>query len=216
MSFVLFLITMLLCLISVESNCNYKLRPSNTRNIIFVGKSRSGKSTTIEVLKNESYWAPDMTIYRSTDRATVENFIVEDGNTFYNMNIMDTPGLFEIAADEKDEKPNEQIVSLIGKCIEMEFTKINHVFFVFTINAGLQQQDIESLDLIHRMFLGMEHKLSVIISFSNDFDRNTKDFYIGQLTTDRRLKGVMDKIDKRVFFMGALPERQMRKKDWRT
>jgi predicted GTPase len=111
-----------------------KLKESNIRNVLFVGRSRSGKSTAYGVLKNLTYVPDDLDIFMGTKEPEIKSFTVEiskdeedylkfleqtkKGNAVvtedikpddfgkyyinYNINIIDTPGLFE--QREKEEE----------------------------------------------------------------------------------------------------------------
>ena len=104
---------------------DYKLVPADNRNIIFVGKSRAGKSTLIEVLKNKDHNPAKRKMLSETKRATMESFHMKSSDAQdLHFNIMDTPGLFEVSNSLEDKRTNEVILELIKACIDMEVTKV--------------------------------------------------------------------------------------------
>ena len=68
------------------SDNDYKLVQADTRNIIFVGRSRSGKTTLIEVLKDRDYSPGLMKILRGTKNAKLETNVEIQVPLFVNEN----------------------------------------------------------------------------------------------------------------------------------
>eukprot|EP01084_Bolivina_argentea_P172446 298711_1 len=209
-SSLIWLLFSIISLCSAEEN-DYKLVRAETRNVIFVGRSRAGKTALIDVLKNKDYHPPLFTIVRGTEEVTLESFTmrVKGSEQYKNfqlqLNIMDTPGLFERTIDINDQRTNEIILDTIKKCIELEITKINHVYFVMSIQQGLNTEDLKSFRLFAELFLGMEHKISVIISFAQNLSTQKQyDHYIDQFTKVADLRSMYEKINGRIFFLGAI------------
>ena len=115
---------LLLAVLSLSVHCDYTLVPADNRNIIFVGKSRAGKTTLIEVLKNKDHNPKKRKLLSETKRASMESFHMKSSDAQdLHFNVMDTPGLFEVANSLEDKRTNEVIVELIKACIDMEVTK---------------------------------------------------------------------------------------------
>eukprot|EP01084_Bolivina_argentea_P194628 333958_1 len=113
----------------MSEDLEYELVKAEVRNIIFAGKSRSGKSTLIEVLKDVNHSPKEMDILAGTQAASLATFTMESKQQNKNLhfNIMDTPGLYERQLDPKNERTNEVILDIIKKCIDLEITKIKKI-----------------------------------------------------------------------------------------
>merc|ERR1719356_666144 len=119
---------------------------------------------------------------------------------------MDTPGLFETVA-LNDTRTNEVILNVIKKCIDMEITKIHHVYYVMSIHEGLDGEDLKSFDLFSDLFVGMEDKISIILAFSQKTNKQGEPHYIDQFQNKvPELKPLYNKIGGRIFFLGAVKQ----------
>ena len=86
----------------------------------------------------------------------------------------------------------------------MEITKINHVYFVMSIQLGLNPEDIQAFEKFADLFVGMEKKMSIILSFSQTLSTKEQyDHFTKQFDEVNELKPIRDKIDGRIFFLGA-------------
>ena len=117
------------CILCLCQSNDYELVPADVRNIIFVGRSRSGKTTSIEVLKDKDHNPGDFKILRETKTASVQSFTMSSKQQNQNLhfNVMDTPGLFEYA-EKGDHRTNDVILGVIKKCIDVEITKVRNCF----------------------------------------------------------------------------------------
>jgi len=198
-----------------QADPNYLLLEAETRNIIFVGKSRSGKTTIVNTLKDVCHVAADMSFLRGTMHPQLQSFIIQSGKKIYNVNIMDTPGLFERTYNPIEDKKrvHEETLHIINKCVDSDLTKIHHVFFVISLAAGITQQDLDSFKEFQKLFIGMEDKISLIITFSEAYDEETKQNVISQITGDKELLDLFQMTKDRIFFMGSISVWESRSKD---
>lgn len=207
---ILFVIAAFFFYFCKSENCDYELVAADVRNIIFVGKGRVGKSTLIQVLKNKDHDPGLFDIVRGTKYATVESFTMRSDklNNNLHFNIMDTPGLFERTVSLDDKRTNDVILDVIKKCIDMEITKINHVYFVMSVQYGLNPEDIESFKLFSELFVGMEDKMSIIISFAQTISTEQQyAHYINQFQKVPELKPLYS--GGRIFFLGAVQKSEV-------
>eukprot|EP01084_Bolivina_argentea_P172445 298710_1 len=190
---------------------DYKLVNAEVRNIIFVGRGRTGKTTLINVLKDRDYNPPPTTVVRDTINASFQSFTIKSKklNTNLHINIMDTPGLFERSIDINDQRTNEIILDTIKKCIDMEITKINHVYFVMNLQHGLNTEDIKSFHIFSKLFIGIGNKISIIISRAQGLSTKDYEHYINQFKTIADLKPMYEKANERLLFLGAVAKRDM-------
>ena len=77
----------------------YKFQACIDRNVILIGRSRSGKSTVAEVIEDIFYTATDTELYTETNVAIFHKLIcpaIDDGlGAFFT--VIDTPGFFAIS-----------------------------------------------------------------------------------------------------------------------
>ena len=196
------------CGLVVDLDSDYELVDADTRNIIFVGRSRAGKTTSIDVLKDKDHNPQLFSIVRGTKDASVASFTMSSKkhDKDLHFNIMDTPGLFE-RVETDDERTNEVILDVIKKCIDMEITRIHHVYYVMSVQRGLSEEDLIAFDLFTDLFLGMEAKISIILSFSQGTTKEAEAHYIDQFQNKvPALEPMYKKIGGRIFFLGAVKQ----------
>ena len=144
----------------------YGLIATATRNVLFVGKTRSGKSTAVGVLKDPCYQPPTFTLFSETTSAKFQSFSIQDKSNSsgprvkeFTLHIIDTPGLFEVKATngkEDDEsmeaRTNESIIATISKCLENEITKLNCVVMFCSIDNGVSSDDVKAIQIFANLF----------------------------------------------------------------
>jgi predicted GTPase len=108
-------------------NGKYQMTRAEQRNIMLIGRTRTGKSTIKRILLDPTFVPDEFTLYSRRD-PVVESFHICDNNIV--LNIIDTPGLFEHDATGIDVRDNEKIQRTIEMCFNHEITKL-HVCFVF-------------------------------------------------------------------------------------
>lgn len=190
----------------ITKSNEYTLVEADVRNIIFVGRSRVGKTTLISVLKDKDHSPKKVTqIVHGTVNTELRAFTMSSkiDNMNLHFNIMDTPGLFEYSMSLDDKRSNEIIMDTITKCIDLEITKVHHVYFVMTIQDGLNQQDIEAFNLFTQLFVGAASKISIIISRAQELTPEEESEYVEQFKTVPALQKMYNEIEGRIFFLGA-------------
>jgi len=102
--------------------CNeqdYKFRVTEVRNILLVGRSRSGKTTVIRTLRGVENAIKPLTIFSDTKTVNFRNFSLQGENTLdYTFNIVDTPGLFEVKRTGQKARTDEEILDMIADCLK--------------------------------------------------------------------------------------------------
>merc|ERR1712137_960401 len=136
--------------LQIQANNEHVLINSEHRNVLMVGRTRSGKSTTLEVLKDPCYTPPNDTIFSETVDSKCWSFALkrrsQDGRTVdYSLNLIDTPGLFEVKGGQSgEERTNEVIKNTISQCLENEITHIHAIIMFVTFEAGINQEDVQA------------------------------------------------------------------------
>jgi GTPase SAR1 family protein len=116
---------------------------ANVRNIVIIGRSRTGKSSFKRILVDPREVPKDMTIFPTTNAPSIESFFIDDINLI--LNIMDTPGLFERSRTRGTGNNNDAILKTIEMCINLEVTKFHMICFAMVVTTGIQRDDVETL-----------------------------------------------------------------------
>lgn len=136
-----------------KAHGNFRISRADQRNIMFIGRSRTGKSTIKSILVDPTIVPDDLTLKSGTRNPLFETFHIYDNQIV--LNIIDTPGLFERSTEIIDIRDNEAILNTIEVCINREITKFHVICFCVAITVGINQEDIDSLKLLVQ-FLGEE------------------------------------------------------------
>ncbi|CAF1633759.1 unnamed protein product [Didymodactylos carnosus] len=117
-------------------NKNTKL----TRNILLLGRTRSGKTTMKNMLKDPRHISDGLTLYSQTKYPTLNQIKIDDHNM--QLNIIDTPGLFD-----RQLLKNKDILNLIDKFLSEEqiSKKLHLICFCVSFESGINEDDIQSI-----------------------------------------------------------------------
>jgi len=178
------------------------------RNILFLGQSQSGKSTSINVLRNSSYYAVKPNFFTDTELPEFHMFSTIAEGEAYTLKFIDTPGLFEQHREYENitERINDEIISIINDCLNFEITYLNHIFLTMKLGNIFTIQDMEALEIFAEVFQGVEDYFSILITHAQDFTAPIKADIIQGLKSQRKFSQFMNKIQNRVFFLGAVNE----------
>eukprot|EP01084_Bolivina_argentea_P186485 321440_1 len=198
-----------LCLLSLFLNAfsakfDYQLIESYTRNIIFIGNS----DLLIEILKDKKYESgvasTQLSFQSFTTELSFQSFTMKS-KTKHNIMHVNTINIPEFSSYKLNIiKQRKYILHVIKKCIDMEVTNINHIYFVISIVQGLTKQGIESFLLYANSLLGMKDKISIIISFAHHLTTQNKyDHYINQFKYIPDLQPLYQTTNGRIFFLGT-------------
>jgi len=187
------------------------LKKAETRNVIFLGRTRSGKSTALGVLKDPFEFTKQCSLFSQTKDPFLFSFTMEYNpdagveGTNYNINIMDTPGLFERkTAKESDARNNEMIKSIIFKCLEFEITKIHALFFVCSFESGINTEDVQSILEMNKLFAGGNKTFSLLVTRSETKISKRRTELEEQIRKVPELQKFFEDPNAKVFFTGAL------------
>lgn len=128
-----------------------------------LGRTRSGKSTALEILKDVCFKPPNMSIYSDVTSAKFQSLSIldETNKVKYTLNIIDTPGLFEITSEEKETRNNDMILNLIRQCTQNEIVKLHCIIIFAALDAGSNIHDVESIKIFSKIFKGVETFLCI-------------------------------------------------------
>jgi GTPase Era involved in 16S rRNA processing len=181
----------------------YQVRRAIQKNIMLIGRTRTGKSTIKMLLVDPTTVPNDLTLKSGTKDPLFESFFVDDNHIV--LNIIDTPGLFEHGTSELDIRDNNTILSTIDLCANREITKFHVICFCVAITNGINQEDIESLQLLVQ-FLGSEisRNSCLIVTRCEMKDESQRAALRAELLNDVHFKPIADFFQKGIFFSGSL------------
>lgn len=191
----------------------------DTINVLLLGRSRSGKTTMIEVLKNPGYISPEGSIFKGTvDPEGFDKIEIINGK---RVRFIDTPGLFENTKSGEMPRSNDELLKLIKNYLfNKKINRIHRVFITLTVMTGINQNDIDAINFyINNLLQGQvkENIISFVITHSERIldiplkgeQKTGYDKIIDQIKNDSRLKDVLKKINERVYFSGSLSKSEI-------
>ena len=185
-----------------EQKCSHVVEVS-VKNIVIIGRSRTGKSTIKTMLINPTDPPKDLSLMAGTRDASMQSFFVDDENLI--LNIIDTPGVFEHQTTEDIRRDNDTIVAAIEKCIKLEITKYHLICFAFSMPAGIQSDDIEALQLfIDRLGPDVSQNSCLIITRAEAKTPEQRSKLRQELLNDTQFKKISNYFKRGIFFTGSI------------
>jgi len=141
-------------LYEIRSGNPYSLEETQTRNILIVGRTRSGKSTAVGILKDPCHEPKEMSIFSDTVDPKYQSFALDDKvkNIKYTINVIDTPGLKEVKQIGVDARNDSVILNTINYCLKNEITKINLLLIFISFELGVTNDDLDSFQTFLEKF----------------------------------------------------------------
>jgi GTP-binding protein EngB required for normal cell division len=183
------------------------LKESYNRHIMFVGKTKNGKSTTFCTLKSPFTFVEVGNVFSQTRDAEIHHFTVEvdleDQQANFNISIIDTPGLFEVTMDNS-ARDNDALEEIVLKCMKAEITKIHAIFFVVAYNGAVNVQDIEALERFIKLFGGAENHINILITKCEKLSQTDKEKIVKDFQNYPQMKDLLKKVGQQIYFTGAV------------
>ena len=128
-----------------------------------------------------------------------------DGGRYF-FNIIDVPGFFDISVDEKTSLSNEQVRYFINNCISQNVCNIHMFAYVFSLNGGINEDDIKAMIYTKNNFKDLSTNMALIITncecCSEENRQDLRDNFFQHPTVDEyRLK---EFFKQGIYFMGCL------------
>jgi len=176
------------------------------RNILFLGRTRVGKSSIIQILKNPSAISMPLSIYRGTVNAELSNYVFDYDaeKTKININIFDTPGLFEKSIDGV-KRTTEKLLEVIKECVEKEITKFHLICFVISVKDGINDQDIEAIKIFKNYLMENMNKncCLIVTGFENKNQTDIEKLKI-EIDSLKEFDDIRDLFGRGIYFSGII------------
>lgn len=194
----------------VYTHNEFEFVETETRNILLCGRTRSGKTTTMGILKDPCFSPQGCSIFSETHNPKFQTFAINNkAETVvqkFTINIIDTPGLFEVK--DKDnidtERTNEVIAQTITKCLENEITNIHCIILFLTFEAGINRDDIAAMKLFLEMFGGCGVSVALCVTHADKHNDTWRKSIREQLLQHPELSELVKQESMQILFMGCV------------
>jgi hypothetical protein len=172
-------------------------------NILIIGRTRTGKSTIKSLLVNPTTVPNDLTLKSGTKDPQFQAFHLQDKDSV--LNVIDTPGLFERSNNEIDIRDNETILNTIKMCANMEITKFHAICFCVSLVAGINREDIVSIEALIK-FLGKKTSKNscLIITHCESKSEGQRETLRQELVQDAYFKNIAPFFQLGILFSGSI------------
>jgi GTP-binding protein EngB required for normal cell division len=185
----------------------YKFIHCEERNLVLIGRSRTGKSTVSKVMGDVFYMSTEKTLFSETKNVEFHKVTTgtRDGRHYY-FNIIDVPGFFDISADAKPVLTNDQVKKFINNCITQNVCNIHMFAYVFSLHGGINEDDIKAMIYTKNNFKDLSANMALIITNCERFTAQQRqelsdNFFKNDTVVQHHLK---DFFKQGIYFMGCL------------
>eukprot|EP01087_Luapelamoeba_hula_P000131 TRINITY_DN1007_c0_g1_i2.p1 TRINITY_DN1007_c0_g1~~TRINITY_DN1007_c0_g1_i2.p1 ORF type:complete len:407 (+),score=101.53 TRINITY_DN1007_c0_g1_i2:502-1722(+) len=201
---------MLAALQRLNKDNDTRLKESNVRNVIFLGRTRSGKTTALQTLRDPFVFAEHVQLFSQTTDPRLYAFTMhttegagpEQREVNYNISLIDTPGLYEKKTDLAQIRDDAEIKHLIMKCIEFQITTLHCLFFVCSFDSGINPDDVKAIVQLNKLFAGANKQFHLLITRSEGKLPSAQRSIEAQVRQIEELKPFLNEGVK-IFFLGS-------------
>ena len=163
------------------------VRDIKERNILIVGRSRSGKTTLVNSIEDVCQVGEYGSIFFSTREPKLQTTDLSE----YKFRVLDTPGLCEHAPKGQTTRDNKEIVRLIKEKAEEHFggegfEEVDTVIMTFTVDDGFNSNDIVSLKAFLPELPAHAKKI-LVITHAESFDLKDQESIQDQISQHKEL-----------------------------
>ncbi len=145
-----------------------------------------------------------MTIFRGTKDAQLFPFaleIVRNGYKFsFTLNVIDTPGLFEIVKPGEEQRDNALLVDAIKACMDRKIVKVHGIFFVFAAGNGITREDVRSMMTFADFFKGAGAWISLVVSNADEWSPEVCANLVRQFKEEKELQPLLQMISEKPVY----------------
>jgi GTP-binding protein EngB required for normal cell division len=147
------------------SNQNqYQFSQCTDRNIVLIGRTRTGKSTISSMIRDPFYLPPLPSLFACTRNITFNRITATHRGNAYFFTIIDSPGLYDSMRNEGERLTNKTIKKHLDECITKDITHIHAFAFVFSSSSGINIEDIQSMMFIQKNYPELRNFFILIIT----------------------------------------------------
>lgn len=190
----------------IRKNDPYPMEETRTRNIIMLGRSGSGKTTAINVIKDICAQSQPRSLFSDTYGAKFQSFSLDDkkSKTKYTLNIIDTPGVNDIRPMGEDSRSDEAILETVKFCLKNEITRVHCLFIFAAFGERINELDKKAFKIYLQMFDNDKIKIAFCITKSEGQSKEDCENIIKQLEKETYFANIIKKQNVKVFFTGCV------------
>lgn len=162
--------------LEMSSRNQYQFSQCSDRNIVLIGRTRTGKSTISSVIRDPFYVPPLPSLFACTRNITFNRITTTHRGNAYFFTIIDSPGLYDSMRNEGERLTNQTIKKHLDQCITKDITHIHAFAFVFSSGSGINIEDIQSMMFIQKNYPELRNFFVLIITHceeKNDEERRS-------------------------------------------
>jgi len=194
---------------SSRINDTFTVTPVEIRNIVVVGRSRCGKTSFVQLLKNPNHVAEVASLFANT-RETTGTAICLYSNTIqkaFTLNIIDTPGFCDVGDLQEKKMSNDIICDLITESIFKDLRKLHCMCICVNGQAGgITAVEISAFQKFLKLFQGADAICCLVVTHSETMGDKGRMQFIGDLDKKKDLELLRRYCANRIFFTGAVTE----------
>ena len=189
------------------SNQNqYQFSQCSDRNIVLIGRTRTGKSTISSMIRDPFYLPPLPSLFACTRNITFNRITATHRGNAYFFTIIDSPGLYDSMRNEGERLTNRTIKKHLDQCITKDITHIHTFAFVFSSGSGINIEDIQSMMFIQRNYPELRNFFILIITHCEEKNEEERRHFMEEFFQhpDVIKHGLREFFGLGVYFTGSL------------
>lgn len=198
-----------------EKHNKYRFSRCIDRNIVLIGRSRTGKSTLTKVLENTFYRSGDRQLYSETKGVEFLKVATDalDGRRLY-FNVVDTPGFYEQSTTALADNANDRIKRFLDSCLQHDVTNVHLFAFVFSLNAGVNNEDIATMKFVKEKYPNLGKYMALVVTHCEKLEEAKRQNLIEKFFQHHDVKAskLMEFFTQGIFYMGCFENSSFEKK----
>jgi len=176
--------------------------------LLLVGRSKSGKTTIVKNMMNDVVYCKNE-LYKGTIDPYIKHLMVKCKTPTtppypktYSLTVIDTPGLFEFVADDKDKRNDEALLQIFSKFIADNETTLNCVLLVHDGSKALDDKDIEIWNKVLKYF-GDFKEIAFVVTHADLLSDEERKEMSTRFKTEPKLAPILKECGLGLFFSSA-------------